>query len=77
MQSNKYKINPKREERFLLSISCWCVFVAVTETFTEREEFRLVESGKQEETSHPEEVFVAVFLVPLPVCCRLVTVINA
>lgn len=42
MQSNKKEKNPKREERF--SICCWyfTVVVAVMETFTEREEFRLV-----------------------------------
>lgn len=44
MQSNKKERNPRREKRF--SICCWyftvVVVVAVMETFTEREEFRLV-----------------------------------
>lgn len=80
MQSNKKK-NPKREERFLLSICCWyfIVVVAVTETFTEKEEFRLVvgESWTKEVISHPEEVLVTVILVPLPIGCCVVTVIEA
>lgn len=59
---------------------CWSfIVVAIIVTFTERERSSdwMEGGGKEEVTSHPEEVLVTVILVPFPIGCRVVTVVKA